>query len=348
MPSPIQNNSTDAQPTPVSNLHTESSLDAQSLFVGRTTLDVLYRLDRLPDEDTKVYARNFHAAPGGPALNAAITHALLGGHSTLVSAVGYGPWAAAVRAELDRLRIRLIDIAADTPYQTPFCTALLNAQNGSRTVINPPLTQIPFKHLNSNWNAEKWGKMPSLVLTDGFHFAETAALLTTFHNAGIAICLDGGSWKPGTDDLATLLTIAICSERFSVPGINNTPDATFAWFAAKGVPHIAITRGAKSILGWDRGRRFEIEIPAIRASDTLGAGDVLHGAFCYHFSLNHLFESALRQAANVATLSCQSMGIQAWAAQLRDSGDQLSISPSKLSCQLATRSGMMGSWNPTG
>jgi hypothetical protein len=29
----------------------------RALFVGRSTLDALYRLDRLPEEDTKVYAR---------------------------------------------------------------------------------------------------------------------------------------------------------------------------------------------------------------------------------------------------------------------------------------------------
>ena len=61
------------------------------LFLGRTTLDVLYRLDNLPEEDTKVYASQLQAAPGGPAVNAAITHALLGGEAMLVSAVGSGP-----------------------------------------------------------------------------------------------------------------------------------------------------------------------------------------------------------------------------------------------------------------
>src|ERR1035437_1939124 len=84
------------------------------LFVGRTTLDVLYWLDRLPEEDTKIYARELRVMPGGPALNAAITHSLLGGKATLVSAVGGGRWAAAVRPDLERHEIELIDLAADT------------------------------------------------------------------------------------------------------------------------------------------------------------------------------------------------------------------------------------------
>ena len=76
------------------------------LFAGRTTLDAVYFLDALPGEDAKVFARAFHMAPGGPACNAAITHALLGGRATLLSAVGQGPAADLVRRELGRRGIR--------------------------------------------------------------------------------------------------------------------------------------------------------------------------------------------------------------------------------------------------
>jgi sugar/nucleoside kinase (ribokinase family) len=286
------------------------------LFLGRTTLDVLYWLDRLPPEDTKVYARQFHAAPGGPALNAAVTHALLGGESMLISAVGGGPWAAAVRDELARLGVRLLDLAAGMDYETPLCTAWVNAANSSRTVVNPPLSTVVLPKLSASWSEaipSAWGPVPPVVLCDGFHLRETLPLLAACKAAGASVCLDGGSWKPGTDELAPLLTAAICSERFTVPGQPAGPESIFAWFAAQGVAQTAVTRGPRPILGSDRGRRFEIEIEPIEAQDTLGAGDVLHGAFCHHFAREGNFEAALHQAAKVATLSCQSHGVQSWA-----------------------------------
>ena len=83
------------------------------LFVGRTTLDLIYSLDRFPAEDTKAFARAMHVAPGGPAANAAITHALLGGRAKLLTAIGRGSWASPVRDELQRLGIDLIDLAAE-------------------------------------------------------------------------------------------------------------------------------------------------------------------------------------------------------------------------------------------
>ena len=278
------------------------------LFAGRTTLDAAYFLDELPSEDTKVFARAFRMAPGGPACNAAITHALLGGRATLLSAVGRGPAADLVRGELDRRAIRLIDLAAGTDYETPLTTVLVNSSAASRTIVNPPARQFEAAPLPDGW-PETWNEPPRLALTDGFHLPETLPLLAALHNAGCQLCFDGGSWKPGTDRVAPLLTAAICSERFALPGKTADAETTLAWFAAQNVPHAAVTRGARSILAADRGRRFEIEVEPVVAVDTLGAGDVLHGAFCFYFASGHGFEDSLRRAAVMATRSCCGVGI---------------------------------------
>lgn len=290
------------------------------LFVGRTTLDALYWLDRFPAEDTKIYAQRFHAALGGPATNAALTHTLLGGESFLVSAVGGGMWADAARAELSRRGVRLLDLAAETAYETPLVTVLASAERSSRTCINPPLSTMNLPPLASIWSAAapaEWGAPSALALSDGFHLAETLPLLSNLRAGGTKICLDGGSWKPGTERLAPLLTTAICSERFTLPSSvasNNqdSPKDLFDWFAAQGVEEIAVTRGPRPILGWERGRSFEIEIEAVEAADTLGAGDVLHGAYCCFRAQGEGFETALRQAAGIATASCKGLGIDGW------------------------------------
>jgi sugar/nucleoside kinase (ribokinase family) len=302
------------------------------LFLGRTTLDATYRLDCLPAEDTKVYANHFHAAPGGPALNAAITHSLLGGKALLISAVGGGPWSIPVRAALERHRISLLDLAANTAYETPLTTVLVNSASASRTIVNPPVDNDWVPLVPCIWGPGKtqssddaslqqslpadWAPLPHILLTDGFHLAETLPFLAACHNAGSALCLDGGSWKPGAEQLAPLLTAAICSERFALPGQPAAScDALFDWFSSRGVPCIALTRGPRPILCWERGRRFQIEIAQINAADTLGAGDVLHGAFAHFFASGQDFEPALRRAAHIATLSCQSTGAVSWARQ---------------------------------
>ena len=283
------------------------------LFAGRATLDVLYSLDQFPAQDTKVFAREMRVAPGGPALNAAITHALLRGQAVLMSAIGGGPWAPHVRGELERAGIHVIDLAGGTAYEMPLIAALINEAKGTRTIANPPQSKVVLPRLAS-WDPS-WGELPNVVLTDGFHLQETLPLLAECQKAGAELCLDGGSWKPGTESLAGLLTVAICSERFAAQGPamrgqSPDPEATIRWFADHHVPHIAVTRGPRSILAWDRGRRFEVEIEKTDVVDTLGAGDVLHGAFCYHFAQGREFEAALRLGAKIATHSCRGLGIR--------------------------------------
>jgi sugar/nucleoside kinase (ribokinase family) len=278
------------------------------LFLGRSTLDVVYSLDRFPAEDTKTFACAMHVAPGGPATNAAITHALLGGRALLMTAIGGGPWAAPAREELISLGIELIDLAAGTAYEMPLTIVLVNEAGATRTIVNPPPSPVALNR-PAAWD-RAWGETPGVVLTDGFHLHETLPLLRSMHSEGVQVCLDGGSWKPGTEALTDLLSVAICSERFAVPGKPSNPSDTIRWFAERAVPYIAVTRGAKPILGWDRGRRFEIEIAKIDAVDTTGAGDVLHGAFCSHFARTGQFEAALKQAAEIATNSCRALGIR--------------------------------------
>ncbi len=167
----------------------------RSLFAGRSTLDALYLLDDFPAEDTKVYARDLRLAPGGPALNAALTHAHLGGSSVLISAVGGGLQAGVVRAVLARHPIDLIDLAKDTSYETPLTTVLVNRAGATRTIVNPPLSEAALRRLDQ-WSPA-WGEMPAVALTDGFHLQETLPVLAACGKAGAALCLDGGSWKAG-------------------------------------------------------------------------------------------------------------------------------------------------------
>ncbi len=289
----------------------EAESRARVLFVGRATLDVLYRLDAFPEEDTKTFAREVRVAPGGPATNAAITHALLGGEAVLMTALGRGLWATQVLDELTRLGIEVIDLAADTKYEMPLTTVLVSEADATRTIVNPPATTVPLQRLEA-WE-ESRGARPELILTDGFHLSETLPLLAECRRAGARIVLDGGSWKPGTEELAPLLTAAICSERFRVPEQDpGSSESTLDWFENQGVKLAAVTRGARPIAGTEAGRRFAIQIEAVGALDTLGAGDVLHGAFCHRFAQSAGFEEALRFAARIATRSCKGLGVRAW------------------------------------
>ena len=59
------------------------------------------------------------------------------------------------------------------------------------------------------------------------------------------------------------------------------------------------------------------QIEKIDAVDTLGAGDVLHGAFCYYLSQGQDGLTAIENAAKIATGSCRYFGTHIWRKDFR-------------------------------
>ncbi|MEK8228469.1 hypothetical protein NKG05_24195 [Oerskovia sp. M15] len=90
--------------------------------------------------------------------------------------------------------------------------------------------------------------------------------------------LDGGSWKEGSAELIALSDAVVVSEDFRVPGeaLESVLDAV----AALGPSFVARSRGPRPLELLVSGVRSTVGVPAVSAvEDTLGAGDVLHGAF---------------------------------------------------------------------
>ncbi len=56
----------------------------------------------------------------------------------------------------------------------------------------------------------------------------------------------------------------------------------FNYLVSRKLRRVAITRGGSSIRFVEGETRGEISVPQIRPVDTLGAGDIFHGAFCYY------------------------------------------------------------------
>lgn len=93
-----------------------------ALFAGLTTLDVLHRLDHVPDPLLKVTSTDFTMAAGGPATNAAVTYAALSAASRshlpsgeapmLLTALGEGPVSAFLAADLAASGVRMLDATA--------------------------------------------------------------------------------------------------------------------------------------------------------------------------------------------------------------------------------------------
>ncbi|GAA3372368.1 PfkB family carbohydrate kinase [Streptomyces sannanensis] len=278
----------------------------RSLFVGLCTLDVIQLVEHVPGPNEKVTALAQTIAAGGPAANAAAAFSHLGGRATLLTGIGGHPLAAGITADLGALGVHIIDLNPDAAEPPTVSSILVTDSTGERAVASVNATGID---LEPPQDLEELLEGVDSVEFDGHHMALAIHVAETARNAGVPTVFDGGSWKPGTEKLLPLIDVAVCSADFRPPGASSHEDV-LRYLLASGVPRAAVSRGDAPILWTGPEGTGSVAVPQVEVADTLGAGDILHGALTYYLGLP--FPEVLARAAEVATLACASFGTRTW------------------------------------
>jgi len=278
----------------------------RGLFAGLATLDLVHTLERPLGPDEKTVALRQDIAAGGPAANAAVTFAALGGDAVLVTALGAHPLARVAAAELASRAVRVCDAMPDATDPPAVSAVRVVAGTGERSVssVNAALVQaIPPAE------TAELAAAADVVLVDGHHPQLALAAARAARVAGVPVLLDAGSWKPVLTALLPVVSAAICSAEFAAV---STVDAVHA----RGVPWVAITHGANPIEWSTSDASGAIAVPQVPARDTLGAGDAFHGAAAFALTGKASWPDCLRFAADVAAARVQHPGPRNWLAQL--------------------------------
>jgi sugar/nucleoside kinase (ribokinase family) len=277
------------------------------LFLGLATLDLVYLAQQPPGENQKVVAVDSTMNAGGPAANAAVAFGGLGNAAVLGAVLGNHPIAGLIRADLAEYNVKVIDLEPGRSDSPPVSSIIVTENTGDRAVIsiNATKSQAGPQAINPDVLASV-----SIVLIDGHQIAASKEIAQIAKSKNIPIVLDGGSWKPGLEQILPFVEWAICSDNFYPPDCQSFQQV-FTYLSAAGIPNIAITRGERPIEYLSNNTYSSIAIPQIQAIDTSGAGDVFHGAFC-HYILQDNFTNAIASAAKVATHSCKFLGTRKW------------------------------------
>ena len=246
--------------------------------VGLTTLDLVYRVDEVPGPNGKTQAVGGFRALGGPATNAALTAGRLGSSVALISRFPPPQAVAFFGGSALGERVRVVDIGSGTERFA--VSSIVVDQRGRRQVVSE--------------NAVGWGppgEVPAVVgdvmLADGH---DPAAMTAALRGSGATVrVLDAGSWKPwmagSSNGTVGEFTHVVASSDFAVPG----GAAPLPWLIDQGVEFAAVTTGAGPT-SWLAAAGESGELPPVEAPDavidTLGAGDVLHGAFAHFLELS--------------------------------------------------------------
>ncbi|MFK7921878.1 MAG: PfkB family carbohydrate kinase [Bacteroidia bacterium] len=278
-------------------------MPTSGLFLGLSTLDLQYRLPHYPAPNSKHKVAETEISLGGPAANAAATFAYLGGKSTFCTVLGDHALSSFFQDQFRAYQLAAVDMSPQSPHLPTLASVMTSADNGERTIVTNIRHESPL-----DLSLIPTDPRPDIILLDGFHMEAAIFLARWGTQKQIPVVLDGGSWKAGMDELLGYVDIAICSADFQVSGGLDI----FRYLAERGLSAIAQSRGGESIVAEHGSQRSAIAVPQIDVVDTLGAGDVLHGAFCWYYAQNKNFEASLAQAAKIASESCRYFGAKTW------------------------------------
>jgi sugar/nucleoside kinase (ribokinase family) len=300
------------------------------LFIGLTTLDLIYLANSPPQNNQKLVALDYTVAAGGPATNAAVTFNHLGNTATILAVVGSHPMTQLIHSDLENCivnqnyQINLIDLEPTNQNPPPVSSIIVTQTTGERAVISINAVKTSATRQAIPANVIENIDIFDLILIDGHQIEVGYDIAQLAKAKNIPVVLDGGSWKPGFEEILPFVDYAICSANFYPPNCY-TNEEVFTYLSRIKIPHIAITHGENpieylipdfSLNDYGLGIRSSINVPSIQPVDTLGAGDIFHGAFC-HYILHETFAEALSLSAKIAAYSCQFFGTRRWMLDLR-------------------------------
>ncbi len=275
------------------------------LACGLATVDVVQTVAAPPGANDKIVASAAIVEGGGPALNGAVAAALLGASAVLVSAVGDGPLSGVVRADLYRYAVELAD-CGPPGYDPPLSTVLVTESTGERAVVSH--NALGAEHYLPLHDNVLDGVRA--VLVDGHHLPLCREVAVQARRRGIPVVLDGGSWKPGLETLLGEVDMAVVSADFTGPAGDGL-DALLRY----GPTFAARTHGAGPVTWRARdGSSGTLQPPSVRVVDTLGAGDVLHGAIAARLADHGWGDpvAVLEYGIRVASRSVGYAGARGW------------------------------------
>ncbi|MGB7486583.1 MAG: PfkB family carbohydrate kinase [Phormidesmis sp.] len=293
----------------------------RGLFIGVTTLDCIYQAEHPPAANEKVMALKSLMVAGGPATNAAVAFAQLGrqNRAVLASVLGEHSLTSLLREDLQGQGVILADLNPSRLGPPPVSSIVVTAATGDRAVISRSAADL---QIEASRVSKEILDGVDIILIDGHQMAASAQIAQWAKAQQIPVVVDAGSWKPNFETVLAAADVVIASANFYPPGCETGCEtgcenraAVFDYLRSHNIPKIAITHGAAPIFycDSDEKERLEVplEVPQVRAVDTLGAGDIFHGAFC-HFFLTHTFKESLMKASRTASFACQHWGTRDW------------------------------------
>jgi sulfofructose kinase len=289
------------------------------LCVGIATLDFIYAVKEMPKTAEKHPADRLVIVSGGIAANAAVAIARLGGGAVLASRIGDDVPGAEILNELHREDVDCAYVRGFPGMQSPVSTILID-RTGERMIVSFRETRYPTE---PTWLPDDLPPEIDAVLGDTRWEEAGAKMFAAARRAGKFAVLDGDR-APQRDDILPLATHVAFSHQ-GIRGLTGEDNPKQALLKLAAQPKangngtwFAVTVGADGVFYLDHGEVRHEPAFIVDAVDTLGAGDVWHGAFTLALAEGQPERDAIRFASAVSAIKCTRFGGHAGAPKRRE------------------------------
>lgn len=281
---------------------------AEIICVGVPFLDYVFEADLPASDDSKTFARSYQQFGGGMAATASVTVARLGGRAALWGRVGMDEAGERIRDGLARRGVMTDVIRQIDGAQSPV-SAVVIGEKGARQAIVFPGRNLD---MDAEWLPLERIADASAVLVDPRWPQAALPVLERARTNQIPGVLDADVGPtPVPRELVEYASHAI----FSQPGLAQYADTsdipTGLRNACEGTDAVVgVTAGGAGFywLSGDDGEVHHLPALAIEPVDTLGAGDVFHGAFALAIGEGKPMEEAVLFANVTAGMKCARHG----------------------------------------
>ena len=271
-----------------------------------TVHDRIFSVPALPVQATKLYATGFAEAGGGPAATGAVAIVGLGGQARLFGRVGADDTGRVIRAELARYGVDIAGVAELAGAQSAWSAVAVDPV-GERLILNFPGTGL---QVEPYWLGAAALAGCGCVLVDMGWPAGAARALALAAAQDIPSVLDA--------DLGPLPEAAALIGQaghtvFSDAGLRHHAGAggkAGLLALRRRLPHgvLGVTSGPGGYHWLDGDTLHHLPAPAVPVVDTLGAGDVFHGAYALALAEGAAVPAAARFAVAAASAKCTRPG----------------------------------------
>lgn len=278
---------------------------ASILLAGVAVIDFIFMLDHLPRAAEKYRARDAAISGGGCAANAAVAVARLGGRALLAARIGADTVGDLIVAGLEAEGVDCGRVRRFEGCRSSFSSVYVDAA-GERQIVNFRDISLSFE---AGWLAAEIPSGFDAALGDTRWPQGSALVLRAARERGVPGVLDAEApIAEAREALHAASHVAFsvqglrdhCGHADIVRGLRQVAGETGAW--------VCVTDGAQGVTCLANGETAHVPAFPVDAVDTLGAGDVWHGAFALGLGEGMDELRGVRFANAVAAMKCTRFG----------------------------------------